>query len=297
MSDESTPQSQQPRKASGLRLNLIWLVPLVSLLLGVWLVHREYKEKGPVIEISMANGAGISAGKTPLLYRGMEVGMVSEVMLTDQLDGVSVKIELEPGAASLAAEGSEFWLEQPEIGLSGVRGLETLLSGTRLHVRPAKVKGAHVDKFRLRAKAPADELHTDSRTFVLVNDKLAGLNPGTAVYYREVKVGVIEQHRLSPDSTQVWIGVKVFSPYDKLVRKSTCFWISGGLNVKVGLLGASMQSNSLESLIAGGVSLATPTESATEELAPEGTRFELFSDPEKAWLKWKPAIVLNPEVK
>jgi len=272
--------------------SLVWLVPLIALMASGWLVYRQFRETGPVIAIEFANGAGIQAGKTPLIYKGIVVGLVHTVAINEKLDGVTVEVALEPGAAPLAVEGSEFWLVHPEIGFTGVKGLETLLSGEQLRVHPGN--GAPAQRFKALPKAPAKEAFVAGRQFVLRSDKLGSLNPGAPVFYREVKVGTVEDHRLADDATHVLITVNIFEPYDRLVRPDSRFWNAGGLSMKLGLLGAQVHSNSLESLVAGGVAFATPDTSPAAEAAAEHTVFDLHEDADKAWLKWAPKIALPP---
>jgi paraquat-inducible protein B len=272
--------------------SLVWLVPLIALVASGWLILRQFKENGPVIAIEFANGAGIQAGKTPLIYKGIVVGLVQAVTMNKGLDGVTVEVALEPGAAPLAVEGSEFWLLQPEIGFTGVKGLETLLSGAQLKVHPGS--GAPARRFKALSKAPAKEAYVAGRQFILRSDKLGSLNPGAPVFYREVKVGAVDSHRLADDATHVLVTINVFEPYDRLVRPDTRFWNAGGISMKVGLLGAQVHSNSLESLVAGGVAFATPDHPAAGEPAGEQTVFDLHDDADKAWLKWAPKINLKP---
>lgn len=272
-------------------ISIVWLVPLVALIASGWLVYREFSDTGPLIDIEFENGSGIDAGKTPLVHKGVVVGIVQDVALKPGLDGVIVTVELESSARPLAVEGSEFWLVRPEIGFSGVRGLDTLLSGARLGVRPGT--GEPRRHFVAMTKAPSSEDIAPGKNFVLKSPKLGSLNPGSQVYYREVKVGTVEDHRISDDSSEVLVTIRVFAPYDRLVRAETKFWNSGGISMKLGLLGGRVESTSLESLMAGGVSFATPDDSATTEPAAEGSVFELFDDPEKAWLRWAPKIELG----
>lgn len=272
-------------------LSIVWLVPLVALIASGFLIYREFRDAGPQIEIEFESGAGIEAGKTPLVHKGVVVGIVQEIALKPRLDGVTVTVELDANARQLAVEGSEFWLVRPEIGFSGVRGLDTLLSGARLGVRVGL--GEPKRRFVAMTKAPPSEDIVPGRNFVLKSPKLGSLNPGSQVYYREVKVGVVEDTRISDASTEVLITIRVFEPYDRLVRAETRFWNSGGISMKLGLLGGRVESNSLESLMAGGVSFATPDGAATAEPAAGGTVFELFDDPEKEWLKWAPKIPLG----
>lgn len=283
---ESTP-------APGGRNFLIWIVPVVALLASAWLLHREFRTRGPVIAIDFANGSGLQAGKTPLLHKGVVVGLVRDVALKPGLDGVRVTVELDHSAAPLAVEGSAFWLVHPEVSLSGVRGLDTLLSGARLHVRPGR--GAPAKEFTALTRTPTEEDETPGTVFVLRAPKLGSLHAGSGAYYREVKVGLVKQHRLAPDSTHVLIDVKIFAPYDRLVHLDTKFWNSGGINVRLGLTGANVHTNSLESLVSGGVSFATPDRDRPEAMgrAPAGAVFDLSDEGEKAWLKWAPKVDLS----
>ena len=271
-------------------MSLVWLVPLVALVASAWLIARQFRERGPVIEIEFENGAGIAAGTTPLVYKGVVCGVVKDVALKKDLDGVTVRVELEPSATPLAVEGSQFWIVRPEIGFSGVKGIETLLSGAQLKVLAGS--GAPARHFRARSKSPPYETEVPGRHYVLRSEKLSGLNQGSPVYYREVKVGAVEDFEFSPDGTRVLITVNVHEPYHAFVRPETEFWNSGGINVKFGLLGAEMQSNSLESFLSGGVAFATPDESANGKPAPEGTVFDLHDEVNKDWLKWEPKFAL-----
>lgn len=274
---------------------LVWFVPLVALLVSGWLLHREYRDRGPEIEIEFANGAGIEAGRTPLMHNGVVVGTVKDITLKPDLNGALVRVALIASAAPLAVEGSEFWLVRPEIGVTGVQGLETIFSGVRLHARAGQ--GRPETRFRAREKAPVTADGSPGRTYVLRTERLGGLVPGTAVYFREVKVGTVAEHRLAADGTHVLVTIMIFEPYHRLVRPQSRFWNSGGISMKIGLTGAEVRSNSLESLLAGGISFATPDDAAAGEPPPDGTIFELFAESEKAWLKWEPKIPLEPAAK
>lgn len=272
-------------------LPLVWVVPVIALVVAGWLLVRNSRAHGPEITIRFQNGTGIEAGKTILEHKGVAVGTVESVDLDENLDSVLVKVQLAKNAASLARADSEFWLVRPEIGFSGIRGLETLFTGTRLKVRPGK-GGAPATEFVGLRRAPLLENSDRGRSFVLRADKLAALTPGAPVFFREVKVGFVETHRLTPDADGVLVRIRVRAPYDQLVRANSKFWNAGGVAVKVNLLGAEIRSNSLESLISGGVAFATP-DVFSNEPAPDGTEFALAEEADKEWLKWKPRIPIK----
>jgi paraquat-inducible protein B len=281
-----------PKVSRAPSLPLVWIVPLVALAVGGWMVLREFRHRGPEITIDFADGSGVEPRKTTLEYQGVTVGTVTDVDLKPDLSGVRVKLRLNKNAAALASEGAQFWIVHPEIGFSGVRGLETLFTGARINVRPGK--GPPVTVFQGLEKSPPLENLEDGRAFVLRADKLGSLSPGAPVFYREVKVGVVETSRLDDDSTGVLVRIRVRTPYVKLVRTNTRFWNAGGVSFRMSLLGAELKSTSLESLFTGGIAFATPdTGRELAPVAPDGTLFALNDEVDKEWLKWQPRIRID----
>lgn len=276
-------------------LPLVWVVPLVAFVVGGWMIARNARAHGPEITIRFQTGSGIEANKTNVEYKGVAVGSVRDVSLDPSLDSVLVRVQLSQDAAGLARSDSQFWLVRPEIGFSGIKGLDTLLTGARIQVRPG-AGGEPATEFTALRRAPLLESNTErGRAFVLRADRLGGLTPGAPVYFREVKVGFIETHKLAPDAAGVMVRLRIRKPYDQLVHADSKFWNSGGVNVKVGLLGAEIRSNSLESFVAGGVAFATP-DTPDAVPAPDGAEFPLAEEADKEWLKWKPKIPITENV-
>jgi paraquat-inducible protein B len=280
-----------PRVSRAPALPLVWLVPIVALALGGWMVFREFRNRGPEITIEFSAGKGVEPRKTVLEYQGVTVGTVTDVVLKEDLTGVLVTLRLEKSAAGLAREGAQFWIVHPEIGFSGIRGLETLLTGARINSRPGK--GPPATSFKGLDKTPPLENIDEGRAYVLQAERLGSMSPGAPVFYREVKVGVVETSKLDHDAATVLIRIRVKTPYVNLVRTNTRFWNAGGLSLKMGLLGAEVKSTSLESLFSGGVAFATPDATPLAPIAPDGTLFTLHVEMEKDWLKWQPRIPIT----
>jgi len=270
--------------------SLVWVVPILTLVVGGWMIYRDVLDKGPEITIEFADGQGIEPDRTMLEYKGVSVGTVSGVKLKEDLSGVMVTVRLDKSATALASNGSEFWIVRPEVSLTGIRGLETLVTGVRLNVIPGH--GPPATTFQGLEQAPVVETTSSGRAFVLVCDRLGALTPGAAVFYREMKVGVVESNRLADDSTAVLVKIRVFTPYVALVRTNTQFWNTGGLSLDIGLFGAEMKNTSIESLINGSVSFATPDGELAPEAA-EGAQFPLRNEGGGDWLKWRPSIPLQ----
>jgi paraquat-inducible protein B len=286
-----------PKVARASSIPLIWIVPLIALLLGGWLIFRAVHDHGPEVTIEFEDGTGVEAGKTQLKHKGGTVGTVTAVDMKPDLSGVIVRLRLDKSAAALARKGSRFWIVRPEIGFSGVSGLNTLLTGVQLAVRPGD--GPLVGNFTGLEKAPPPEPSNEGRSFFLQCDRLGSLNPGSPVFYREVKVGEVEASRLADDATAVLVRIRVETRYADLVRTDSHFWNAGGFSFKVGLLGAELKNTSLESLVSGGVAFATPEPADKNgQLAPpaeEGAVFKLQTEQDKDWLSWKPKIPIHPQ--
>jgi paraquat-inducible protein B len=269
------------------------VVPLVALVVAGWMIHRDWRTRGPVITITFSEGAGIAAGRTVLQHKGVPVGRVRDVELADDLRHVRVNVRLERSAAGLARGGSIFWIVQPQISFSGIESLDTLFSGPRLAVRPGS--GEPVTEFIGLDRPPPPADVEAGRAFLLETERLNGLGTGTTVYFRDIDVGTVEESRLAADSRKVLLRVRIRSPYDDLVRPNTRFWSSGGLSMRVGLRGAQINASSLSSLLSGGISFATPESDASLPPAGEGMRFELHREVDDDWLKWSPVLPINAE--
>jgi paraquat-inducible protein B len=270
---------------------------LIALAIGGWMVARELRNRGPEITIEFADGSGVAADKTLLEHKGVSIGVVTAVELKPGLDGVTVHVRLNKTAAAIARGGALFWIVHPEIGLSGVRGLETLLTGPRLNVQPGK--GPPTNHFIGLDKTPPPVLSEEGKTFILQSDQLGSLTTGASVFYRQMKVGAVETSRLADNATSVLIRIHIEAPYAGLVRLNTRFWNAGGFSFKVGLLGAELKNTSLESMLSGGIAFATPAGEggAVAAPAPEGFVFAVAPEADKEWLKWAPKIPLKaPEV-
>jgi paraquat-inducible protein B len=281
-----------PHVSRARNFSLVWVVPVVALLIGGWMVFRELRSRGPEIEIEFTDGTGIEANRTTLDYKGITVGVVKDVALLPDRSGVLVRLRLERSASALATADAQFWVVRPEIGLSGVRGLDLLLSGARLAIKPGT--GPLATRFTGLDRPPARENVGAGRAFLLEAEQLGSLNPGAPVFYREFKVGAVETSRLSDNATSVLIRIRIYTPYLNLVRTNTRFWNAGGVSMKINLLGAQVKSTSLESIFSGGVAFATPEErGGLAAIAPEGAHFTLHAEAEKDWLKWRPAIPIE----
>lgn len=263
-----------PKKRS--RLPVVWIVPIVAALVAVGIVVQKYLNEGPTIRITFPSAEGIEPGKTFIKYKDVEIGKVTQVNLTDNFTKILVTAKFEKNAEGLLDNDARFWLVKPRVSLSGVSGLGTLLSGNFIGFEPGKSTVKRRDFLALENPPPItrDRL---GREFVLRADTLGSLGLGSPVYYRRLGVGDVISFDLAKDGRSMEIRVFVNAPHDKYVTPDTRFWEASGLDASMGADGISVQTASMTSLIAGGISFETPSSVPSVEAAP-GTAFTLFKD-------------------
>lgn len=289
------PQPQPPPVAvvRPRRVSTTWLIPVGALVLVAALLFSHLvRERGPVITIRFNDAAGIQPG-SEIIHRGLAVGVVRGLRLTDDMTGVLATAELAPHAASLASEGTAFWIVRPELSLDRVAGLETLLGPQYIAVRPAPAGTPRTARFEGLDTPPAIAPPADgSLRITLRAPRLGSLVPGSPVLYREIPVGAVRSAHLAPDATGVIVIADIQPDYAPLVRDNSRFWRSGGVGVDFGLFsGLSVRADSLSSVINSAITFATPKRPG----APPSDEavFDLADTPDKDWLEWSPAIQLD----
>lgn len=276
------------------RVSLVWLVPVAAVALVVVLVATQaLRGRGTPVVLRFHDAAGLGPG-SEIVHRGLTVGVVRSLRLTEDMTGVLVTAELAPHAEALATEGTEFWIVRPEVSLQRVTGLDTLLGPRYIAVRPGPPDAPRRTRFDGLDDAPPLAPPADGSLRVTLRAARAGsLAPGAPVLYREVRVGTVRSVRLAPDATGVLIAADVDPAYTSLVRDNTRFWRSGGVGVDFGLFtGLTVRADSLTSAITSAVSLATPKRPG-QPPSPDAV-FDLADVPESEWLGWSPPIELNP---
>jgi paraquat-inducible protein B len=284
---DGLPEANAARR--GWNLSIVWIVPLTAAIVCGYLVYGRIQEFGPKLTIRFKDGSGVKAGQTTINYRGVPIGQVTAVELSQDHQTVLVKARLQRSAASLAKEGSMFWIVRPEVGLDNITGLGTVITGPEIDVLPGN--GKEQSEFIGLEKAPA-AAQESGLTIILSTGRLGSLRPGSPVFYRGIEVGSIRDYQLSPNATKVQIQVFIKQRYAKLVRNSSKFWSASGVDVNLSLFsGLQINMESLRSLAAGGIAFATPDD-PKDEPAKEGMIFPLYEKSSKEWLEWAPKIQL-----
>lgn len=265
-----------------------WIVPVAAAMLAGYFVYTEEFDKGPTITIYFSDAAGLQAEKTSLKYRGVEIGTVQHISLTDDQRRAKVTVSLKRNGRNVARADSEFWIVEPRIGLNEIKGLGTVVSGDYITVRPGTGKERHT--FNGLDSPPPPEKEEKGLLIVLVSDRMGSVKKHSSVMYRGVEVGEVWDQQLGPDSQVVLITVNIRKKFAPLVRMNSVFWNAGGINFNLGLSGLDVSAQSATALLEGGIDFATPD--TRQKQAEDGTAFRLYDKPKDVWLTWSPAIKL-----
>lgn len=237
------------------RVSWIWLVPVVAAIAGGVLVLRTWLQAGPTITITFQTAEGLEAGKTQIRYKDVNVGQIQRIQLSDDRSHVIVTAQLSKDASSLAQEGTLFWVVRPRLGLSGVSGLGTLLSGAYIGV-DAPTRDMHgPGKTAFTGLETPPEVRQDraGKRFRLRAENLGSLDVGSPVYYRRIPVGQVIGYALTEDGQAVDIQVFVDAPNDRFVTRATRFWNASGFDFSLGADGLKVRTQSIISVALGGL--------------------------------------------
>ncbi|MBF0192402.1 MAG: MCE family protein [Magnetococcales bacterium] len=267
------PEATVETKGSG-GMQLVWLIPLVALLIGAWLVFKTWSEAGPEIVLTFKSAEGIEAGKTRIKHKEVEVGLVETVTLSADFTHVRVHAALVKGTEPFLTSGAKFWVVRPRLSLRGISGLGTLVSGAHIEMEPGQ--GSPQRDFNGLETPPPVRVGAPGSRFLLEASSLGSLDVGAPVYYRDIPVGEVLGYELNKDKKGVTLPIFVQEPYNALIRDTTRFWETSGVDLVVDAGGFRLRSSSVSRLLMGGITFNTPDTLDSGQFAPENSRFTLF---------------------
>jgi paraquat-inducible protein B len=258
------------------RPSIVWLIPLVAAVVGAFVAWRAISERGPEITIEFKTAEGIEAGKTHIKYKDVEVGVVEEVALSPDLSGVVVHARMARGAEDYLREQTQFWVVKPRVAGGQVTGLGTLFSGAYIGMDPVR-EGRRTHRFTGLEAPPIVTLQEPGRYFVLRSSNAGAVEVGAPVYFQHIAVGQVVSSEL--DAVEDFVTTRIFvrEPYDQRIHTDTRFWNASGIDASVGPDGVKIDTQSLVSILVGGIAFEEPPGSP-QEVAPAETLFPLYAN-------------------
>lgn len=257
--------------------SLIWLIPIVAALVGITLVAKILWNQGPEITLTFQTAEGLEAGKTAVKYKDVQIGMVQHIRLSRDRSHVRVTVQLDKDASDgFIAKDARFWVVRPRLDTSGISGLGTLLSGAYIGA-DAGVESESSDEFAGLELPPIVTRDAQGKQFTLRASEIGSIDIGSPVYFRRIKVGQVSSFTLDSDGRGVTLRVFVNAPYDRFVGLNSRFWHASGFDVDVGAGGVTVRTQSLVSILSGGIAFQAPDDQLGE-VAPPDTSFALAAD-------------------
>jgi len=261
---------------------LIWLVPVVAALIGIGMVIHNWASEGPVIEISFITAEGLEAGKTQVKYKEVVIGLVDSIRLAGDNTHVVVRVNLSKDASGFATADARYWVVRPRFGTSGVSGIGTLLSGA--YIGADNGESHEAKKSFVGLERPPGVIHgSPGKRFTLAANDIGSLDIGSPVYYRRIQVGRLASYELDKDGRQMRVDIFVDAPYDRFVTVSSRFWNASGVDLNLDASGLKLNTQSLATVVAGGIAFQTPPGPRDATLAAQGAQFNLYDDMQTAF--------------
>jgi paraquat-inducible protein B len=257
------------------QISIVWLIPIVAILIGGWLAYKGLSEKGPMVTITFESAEGLEAGKTQVKYKDVQIGEVQTIRFNADLSRVIVGVEMVKEAEPYLTVNTRFWVVRPRVTASGVSGLGTLFSGAYIGMDPGK-EGEPARRFKGLEIPPVVTTGMPGHDFLLTANTLGSLDIGAPVYYRQIQVGQVIGYDLDEEGQSLRVKIFINAPHDKLVRKNTRFWNASGFDLKLDASGLTLNTESMVSIMMGGIAFDTPTSLEVGGPAEEGHIFRLY---------------------
>ncbi|MBP8295343.1 MAG: MCE family protein [Burkholderiales bacterium] len=256
---------------------VVWLVPIIAILFGAFVGLQAWRDRGTTIAISFKTGEGIEPRKTKIKYKNVDIGEVRTVTLSEDRSRVIVTAQITREAEPLLVADTRFWVVRPRISAGSVTGLGTLLSGSHIGMDA----GRQQEPSRTFTGLEQPAIFTtdlQGRQFLLRGEDMGSLDIGSPIYFRKIQVGQVVGYDLDPDGKGVTVKVFVNAPYDKHVNINTRFWYADGFDVTLDANGLKINTQSVVSILLGGLAFEDHPEADPAPPAAANARFEIFAD-------------------
>ena len=277
--DQSLPKVPESRVVTKkrTRLSFVWIIPIVAAAAGVWIAVTKIMNEGPKITIIFQSAEGLEANKTKIQYNGLDVGTLTAIRLADDRHHVIATAKMAPKTEGFLVKDTKFWVVRPQISGMNITGLGTLISGDYIGVELGQSKESERN-FTALDTAPLVAGGTLGRFFMLKTPELGSLSEGAPIYFRHLQAGQIVSYELDKSGEGLNVRVFVQAPYDQYVTPNTRFWHASGIDMSLSSAGLRLQTESLMSILAGGIAFETPATGPLLPPAEVDTVFTLFND-------------------
>ena len=274
------PESKTVAKKRA-RFSLVWVIPIVAAVAGVWIAVTKILNEGPTITIVFSSADGLEAGKTKINYNGLDIGTITAIRLEDDHQHVIATAKMAPKTEPFLVKDLRFWVVKPRVSGLSVSGLGTLISGYYIGVQLGQSKES--ERHFIALEKPPFTGNVAGKFFMLKATELGSLDEGTPIYFRQLPAGQVVSYELDPNGKDLNVKIFVQAPYDQYVTPDTRFWNASGVDLTLSANGLHVQTESVMSILAGGIAFETPATDTPLPPAAADTTFTIFDNRTEAF--------------
>lgn len=175
----------------------IWAVPLAAIGICAWLAVRELSTTGITITLRFDNAAGMKTKDTKVVYRGLEIGQVTDIFLAHDLGHVIAKIDIDTSVRNDLNTGTRFYLKGAKASISDLSSLKSVISGPTIEMVPGV--GEPTREFAGVDGEPPMPLVVSLPYLVSFDGDAGGLKAGSPVTLHGFTVGEVKSTQLVTD--------------------------------------------------------------------------------------------------
>lgn len=218
---------------------------------------------------------------TRILYRGEEIGAIHKI--EQQGNQSKLHLGLLPKYETILREGTQFWLAQPNLSLSGATDTDALLGGAYITFNLDKENSGVKTDFVLLTAPPSKPASAVGLQLSLVTNSASVATAGSSVSYRGVVVGQVDNVALDKAADKVRVNITIDQEHQSLIQADTRFYNASGVMVSGGLGDFVVKTESLDAMLRGGISFFNPPDNGAEKISvKELDSFALFDHFEQA---------------
>ncbi|PKI15838.1 PqiB family protein [Colwellia sp. 12G3] len=305
-SEQNTKSNNRAEVVPRQGISIIWFVPFIALIFGLWLTVKVVSEQGTFITIEFDNGSGIIPNKTEVRYKGLVTGLVKKVVPSRDLQRVIAEVEISKDFTDYLTENTSFWLVSADISLQGISGLDTLISGSYITIMPDTNKDADSQSnFIALSEAPTLDMSTPGLHLTLHTDILGSISENSPISFKQIPIGYVTGYHYIESSKKIAINIYIRPEFAHLVKENSLFYNTSGVQVTASLSGGvKVNTDSLAAIMAGGISVDTLAYQTELSPAKNGQTFPLHADFQSAemgheielTLEWNSGIDYNAAI-
>ncbi|MBN2679390.1 MlaD family protein [Acidithiobacillus montserratensis] len=250
---------------------LIWAVPVAALAIVAWLALKTYMNQGPSVTVQFPTMGGIKADHTVVKYRGVTVGHVTAVKLSQSLGEISVTLRFDNYMAHHLGKGTRYWIAGEKVSFSNLSSLKSIIAGPYIGIDPHP--GRTVHHVMGLHEEPVLKSESKGITLILHAPEKGNISRGAPILYKGEQVGEVRGETLQKNGEG--FDIYAFLPEQSLhlANSHSRFWSSG--NIAISLFGAhpGVHVPAIPALLSGAISFSTPKNGAALR---DNERFALY---------------------